>query len=40
MQQRMRVVEVARTQEEINPWHGRVKIVEPVAERFELWAGF
>jgi predicted transcriptional regulator len=31
---------VVRTREEINPGHGRVKIVEPVAERFELRVSF
>jgi predicted transcriptional regulator len=31
---------VVRTREAINPGHGRVKIVEPVAERFELRASF
>jgi predicted transcriptional regulator len=31
---------VLRTREAINPGHGRVKIVEPVAERFELRASF
>jgi predicted transcriptional regulator len=31
---------VVRTREEINPGHGRVKIVEPVAKRFELRASF
>lgn len=31
---------VVRTREEINPGHGRVKIVEPVADRFELRASF
>jgi predicted transcriptional regulator len=31
---------VVRTREEINPGHGRVKIVEPVAESFELRATF
>jgi predicted transcriptional regulator len=31
---------VLRTREAINPGHGRVKIVEPVAERFELRARF
>lgn len=36
----MKLVRVGmlRTREEINPGHGRVKIVEPVAERFELKA--
>ena len=29
-----------RTREEINPGHGRVKIVEPVAERVEMRASF
>jgi len=33
-------VGVLRTREEINPGHGRVKIVEPVAKRFELRASF
>jgi predicted transcriptional regulator len=31
---------IVRTREEINPGHGRVKIVEPVAKRFELRATF
>jgi len=31
---------VVRTREVINPGHGRVKIVEPVAKRFELRASF
>ena len=31
---------VVRTRQEINPGHGRVKIVEPVAERFELRVSF
>jgi predicted transcriptional regulator len=31
---------VVRTREAINPGHGRVKIVEPVAESFELRARF
>jgi len=31
---------VLRAREAINPGHGRVKIVEPVAERFELRASF
>jgi len=31
---------VVRTREAINPGHGRAKIVEPVAERFELRASF
>ncbi len=31
---------VVRTREEINPGHGRVKIVEPVAKRFELRVSF
>lgn len=31
---------MVRTREEINPGHGRVKIVEPVAEKFELRASF
>jgi predicted transcriptional regulator len=31
---------VVRTREEINPGHGRVKIVEPVADLFELRASF
>lgn len=29
-----------RTREQINPGHGRVKIVEPVAQRFELRVSF
>jgi predicted transcriptional regulator len=33
-------VGMLRTREEVNPGHGRVKIVEPVAERFELKATF
>ena len=33
-------VGVLRTREEINPGHGRVKIVEPVATRVEIRAGF
>jgi predicted transcriptional regulator len=33
-------VGVLRTREEINPGHGRVKIVEPVAKKFELRASF
>ena len=31
---------VLRTREEINPGHGRVKIVEPVAKRVEMRASF
>ncbi|SNT28282.1 transcriptional regulator, ArsR family [Granulicella rosea] len=31
---------VLRTREEINPGHGRVKIVEPVAMKFELRSSF
>jgi predicted transcriptional regulator len=31
---------VVRTREAVNPGHGRVKIVEPVAESFELRARF
>jgi hypothetical protein len=31
---------VVRTREEINPGHGRMKMVEPVAERFELRVSF
>ena len=31
---------VLRTREQVNPGHGRVKIVEPVAKRFELRASF
>jgi len=33
-------VGVLRTREEINPGHGKLRIVEPVAERFELRAQF
>ena len=33
-------VGVLRTREEINPGHGRVKIVEPVAQRVEMRASF
>ncbi len=33
-------VGVLRTREEINPGHGRVRIVEPVAKSFELRARF
>jgi predicted transcriptional regulator len=33
-------VGVLRTREEINPGHGRVKIVEPVAQRVEMRATF
>jgi hypothetical protein len=33
-------VGVLRAREEINPGHGRVKIAEPVAKRFELRASF
>jgi len=33
-------VGVLRTREEVNPGHGRVKIVEPVAERVEMRASF
>ena len=33
-------VGVLRTREEINPGHGRVKIVEPVAKRVEMRASF
>lgn len=33
-------VGMLRTREEINPGHGRVKIVEPVASSFELRARF
>lgn len=33
-------VGVLRTREEINPGHGRVKIVEPVAARVEMRAAF
>lgn len=31
---------VLRTRQEINPGHGRIKIVEPVAQTFELRAKF
>ena len=31
---------VIRLQEQINPGHGRVRIVEPAAKRFELIASF
>jgi predicted transcriptional regulator len=31
---------VVRLQERINPGHGRVRIVEPTAQRFELIASF
>jgi predicted transcriptional regulator len=31
---------VVRTRYEVNPGHGRVKIVEPVAQRFEMRASF
>lgn len=31
---------VVRIREQVNPGHGRVRIVEPVAERFELRARF
>jgi predicted transcriptional regulator len=31
---------LVRTREEVSPGHGRKKIVEPVAERFELRASF
>jgi hypothetical protein len=33
-------VGVLRVREQVNPGHGRVRIVEPVAERFELRARF
>jgi predicted transcriptional regulator len=33
-------VGVLRTREQINPGHGKVRIVEPVAKRFELRAQF
>jgi predicted transcriptional regulator len=33
-------VGMLRTREQVNPGHGRMKIVEPVAERFELKATF
>ena len=38
--QRLERAGVLRTREAINPGHGRVKIVEPVAESFELRAKF
>jgi predicted transcriptional regulator len=38
--QRLERAGVLRTREAINPGHGRVKIVEPVAESFELRARF
>lgn len=31
---------LVRTREEVNPGHGRVKIVEPVADRFDLRSTF
>ncbi len=31
---------VLRTREQVNPGHGRVKIVEPVAQKIELRASF
>jgi predicted transcriptional regulator len=31
---------VLRTREQANPGHGRVRIVEPTAQRFELVASF
>ena len=31
---------LVRTREEVNPGHGRVKIVEPVAMSFRLRASF
>jgi len=31
---------VLRTHEQVNPGHGRVRIVEPTAQRFELIASF
>jgi len=33
-------VGMLRTRDQVNPGHGRMKIVEPVAERFELKATF
>ena len=33
-------VGVVRIREQVNPGHGRVRIVEPVAEKFELRARF
>jgi predicted transcriptional regulator len=33
-------VGVLRTREAVNPGHGRVKIVEPVAQRVKMWAIF
>jgi predicted transcriptional regulator len=38
--QRLERAGVLRTREAINPGHGRVKIVEPVAKSFELRARF
>ncbi len=38
--QKLEWVGVLRTREEINPGHGPVRIVEPVAKRFELRASF
>lgn len=38
--QKLERVGVLRTREEINPGHGRVRMVEPVARRFELRASF
>ena len=38
--QRLERAGVLRTREAVNPGHGRVKIVEPVAESFELRARF
>lgn len=38
--QKLERVGVLRTRVEINPGHGRVRMVEPVARRFELRASF
>ena len=37
---RLEAAGVIRLQEQINPGHGRVRIVEPAAKRFELIASF
>jgi predicted transcriptional regulator len=38
--QKLEQAGVLRTRQAINPGHGRVKIVEPVAQSFELRARF
>ncbi|MGI8772032.1 MAG: hypothetical protein ACR2JE_11405 [Acidobacteriaceae bacterium] len=37
---KLECVGVLRVREQVNPGHGRMRIVEPVAEKFELRAHF